>query len=74
MKLKDIIQKLQELNGDDFAVEMQVEPIINCVEQLDGIGWETTRYRYTIILESKDITRKYKNKHGIKEYLESKGE
>lgn len=74
MKLKDIIQKLQELNSDDFVVEMQVEPIINCIEQLDGIGWETTRYRYTIILESKDITRKYKNKHGIKEYLETKGE
>lgn len=74
MELKDIIQKLQELNSDDYVAEMQVEPIINCIEQLDGIGWETTRYRYTIILESKDITRKYKNKHGIKEYLETKGE
>ena len=73
MKLKDVISKLQELDGDDFIVEIEVEPIVNCLEQLDGIGWETTKYRYTITLESKEVTRKYKNRHGIKEYLESKG-
>ena len=70
LKVKDIIEKLQELNDNDYIVELEVEPIINCVEQLNGIGWETTKYRYIITLESEEKTRKYKNDHGIKEYLD----
>lgn len=74
MKIKDIIQRLQELDDKEYIVEMEVEPIVSCIEQVNGIGWETTKYRYTITLESKKITRKYKNKGGYKEYLDKKGD
>lgn len=74
MKLEYVIKKLQELNSDDYRVGMEVEPIIDCVEQLDGTGWETTKYRYTIVLEGKEVIRPYKNHYGVKEYLDSKGE
>lgn len=72
LKIKKIIEKLQELNDDDYTVEMEVEPIINCIENINGDGWETTKYRYTITLESTEVTRKYKNKYGIKEYVDKK--
>ena len=73
MKIKDIIKRLQELDDKEYIVEMEVEPIVSCIEQLNGIGWETTKYRYTITLESKEITRKYKNEYGLKKYLDKKG-
>lgn len=69
MKISDIIKKLQELNDDDYTINIEIEPIINCIENINGEGLETIRYQYTIILESKEIIRKYKNKHGIKEYV-----
>lgn len=70
LKIKNIIERLEELNEDEYTIEMEIEPIVNCIEQLDGIGWETTKYRYTIILESQETTRPYKNNNGIKEYID----
>lgn len=68
MEIKDIIEKLQELNNEEYIVNMEVEPIIDCYETLDGNGIETIKYRYIIILESKEKNRKYKNNNGIREY------
>lgn len=70
IKIKDVIKKLQELNDDDYKINIEVEPIINCIESINGDGWETTRYQYTIVLEGKEIVRKYKNEHGIKKYVD----
>lgn len=71
LKIEDIIKKLQELNEEDYTIELEVEPIVDCVEQYDGTGFETTKYRYTIVLENKNaIIRKYKNKFGYKEYID----
>ena len=69
LKIKDVIDKLQELNEEEYTIEMEVEPIVNCYEQLNGDGLETIKYRYNIILESKEKSRRYKNKNGIKEYM-----
>lgn len=74
LKIKDIIEKLQELNDDDYTVELEVEPIINCIELACGTSRETTKYRYIITLEGNEKTREYKNEHGIKKYLDKKGE
>ncbi len=70
LKIKDVIDKLQELNEEEYTIEMEVEPIVNCYEQLNGDGLETIKYRYNIILESKEKSRRYKNKNGIKEYMD----
>ena len=73
LKIKDVIEKLQELNNDDYLVSLEIEPEINCYEQLNGDGFEAIKYRYTIILEQKNATiEKYINKHGIKEYVREK--
>ena len=71
MKIKDVIKKLEELKEEDYKIYMEVEPIVNCIEQLNGIGYETTTYQYTITLERNPIVRRYKNTNGIKEYLGS---
>ena len=68
LKIEDIIKKLQELNEDDYKISMEIEPIIDCIEHLDGTGWETTTYTYTITLESRPTIKKYVNKNGVKEY------
>lgn len=73
MKIKDIIEKLQELNDEEYIVNMEIEPIVNCMENIAGDGIETIKYRYVIILEGQEKSRKYKNKYGIKEYID-KGE
>ena len=70
LKIKDIIEKLQELNDDEYTITMEIEPIIDCYENIAGDGIETIKYRYTITLESQEKSRRYKNKYGIKEYLE----
>lgn len=71
LKIKDIIEKLRELNEEDYFVNIEVEPIINCYEQFDGNGYEEIKYRYTIILENKNPTiRRYENKNGVKNYKE----
>lgn len=72
LKIKDLIEKLKELNEDDYEISLEVEPIVECIEQINGTGWETTKYRYTITLESNEVVRKYKNNHGIKEYIDKK--
>ena len=41
-------------------------------EDWEGIGVETIKYRYTLILESKTKTRHYVNRDGILEYEENK--
>lgn len=75
LKIKDVIEKLQELNDDDYLVSFEIEPEINCYEQLNGAGFEEIKYRYTIILEQNNVTiRKYINKYGIKEYVREKVE
>lgn len=71
MKIKDIIKKLEELKEEDCKIYMEIEPMIDCIEQLDGTGYETTTYKYSITLERNPIIRKYKNINGIKEYLGS---
>jgi uncharacterized protein (UPF0335 family) len=71
VKIKDIIKKLEELKEEDYKIYMEVEPIVDCLEQLDGTGYETTTYQYTIKLERNPIVRHYKNINGIKEYLGS---
>jgi len=71
MKIEDIIKKLQELQEEDYKIYMEVEPIVDCIEHLDGTGYETTIYQYTITLEKNPIIRRYKNINGIKEYLRS---
>lgn len=68
LKIEDIIKKLQELNEDNYKISMEIEPIIDCIEQLDGTGCETTTYTYTITLESSPTIKKYVNKNGVKEY------
>lgn len=70
INVEDIIKKLQELDNNDYKVYMEVDPIVECAESCDGMGWETTRYRYLITLESKDYVRPYKNNHGIREYID----
>lgn len=71
MKIKDVIKKLEELKEEDYKIYMEVEPIVDCIEQLDGTGYETITYKYNITLERNPIIRKYKNINGIKEYLGS---
>ena len=71
MKIKDVIKKLEELKEEDCKIYMEIEPMIDCIEQLDGTGYEITTYRYTITLERNPIIRKYKNINSIKEYLGS---
>jgi len=71
VKIKDVIKKLEELKEEDYKIYMEVEPIVNCIEQLNGLGYETTTYQYTITLERNPIVRRYKNTNGIKEYLGS---
>ena len=71
MKIKDIIKKLQELQEEDYKIHMEIEPIVDCVENYDGTGWETTKYQYTIILEGKMLVRPYKNINGMREYIGS---
>ena len=67
--LKNIIEKLQQLNEDNFTVDISVEPIVECFETLLGDGIEETKYIYKIELSQKEpYRRKYKNKFGIKEY------
>ena len=68
MKIEDIIKKLQELQEKDYKIYMEVNPIVDCLEQLDGTGYETITYQYTITLERNPIVRHYKNINGIKEY------
>ena len=70
LKIKDVIDKLQELNEEEYTIEMEVEPIVNCYEQVNGDGLKTIKYRYNIILERKEKSRRYKNKNGIKEYMD----
>ena len=74
MKIKDIIKRLQELNNEECIVNMEVKPIIECFEDLYGNGIETIKYQYTIEIEGKETTQKYKNNHGIKEYLKKEEE
>lgn len=71
MKIKDVIKKLEELKEEDCKIYMEVEPIVDCIEQLDGTGYEAITYQYTITLERNPIVRHYKNINGIKEYLGS---
>ena len=71
MKIKDVIKKLEELKEEDCKIYMEVEPIVDCIEQVDGTGYETITYRYTITLERNPIVRHYKNINGMKEYLGS---
>ena len=71
MKIKDIIKKLEELKEEDCKIYMEIEPMIDCIEQLDCTGYEITTYKYNITLESNPIVRHYKNINGIKEYLGS---
>lgn len=74
IKIKDIIEKLQELNGEDYKVYIKVEPEVELFENYDGTGIELTKYVYNIILESNETTRMYKNEHGIRKYLEDNNE
>lgn len=71
MKIDDIIKKLQELKEDDYKIYIEIEPTIDCIEQFDGTGFETTTYQYTITLKGNPVVRQYKNVNGIKEYLGS---
>ena len=48
MKIKDIIKKLEELKEEDCKIYMEIEPMIDCIEQLDGTGYEITTYKYLI--------------------------
>ena len=70
IKVKDVIKKLQELDGDDYKVYLEVQPNVERLEDCDGNGWETTKYVYTIILESEEIRRRYKNNLGTIKYIE----
>lgn len=69
IKLKDIINKLKELDEDNCIIGFEVEPDVNCIEDYSGNGWETTKYTYTIIIKGNEIVRRYKNHGGIKEYI-----
>ena len=71
IKIKDIIEKLQELNDEDYKVYIKVEPEVELFENYNGTGTELTKYVYNIILESNETTRMYKNEHGIRKYLEN---
>lgn len=68
LKIRDVIDKLQKLNEDEYTISVEVEPIVECMENLIGNGIETIKYRYTITLESQEVTRRYTKKNGIKEY------
>lgn len=68
LKIRDVIDKLQELNEEEYIIDFQAEPIVECMENLLGNGIETIKYRYTITLESQEATRRYTKKNGIKEY------
>ena len=69
IKVKDVIKKLQELDDRDYKVYLDVKPTVDCLESVDGTGWETTKYTYTIILESDEIVRRYKNDCGVRKYI-----
>lgn len=69
IKIKDIIEKLQELNEEEYIASMEIEPIVTRLENISGDGIETIKYRYTITLEGQEETRKYKNKYGMIEYV-----
>lgn len=69
IKVEDIIKKLQELQNQNYKVYLEVTPTIDCLESVDGTGWETTKYTYTITLESDEIVRRYKNDCGVRKYI-----
>ena len=69
IKIKDIINKLKKLDENDYTIGFEVEPVVDCFEDLFGNGIETIKYIYTITMTSSEISRRYKNHNGIKEYI-----
>lgn len=69
MKLSEVIEKLQELNEEDFRINIEVEPEVNRYENVDGTGIETISYTYVITLQSFEKSRRYKRKGVTIEYL-----
>ena len=73
IKISDLIKLLKDLKEEDYNyIGIDVNPIVECFEDYRGNGLEKTKYEYTITLISKEISRKYKNRFGIKEYIQDK--
>ena len=72
MTLKEVIEKLQELNEEDFSITMEVIPLVERYEFVNGEGKEKITYSYNIKLLGKAKIREYTNKCGIIEYKENK--
>ena len=68
MEIKDIIEKLQNLNEDDFTAQIEFDPIIDNVEYTDGTGLEIKNDRYIIVLQKKAKVKTYRNINGMKTY------
>ena len=69
MRIKDIIEKLQQLKEKDYTVHLEINPEVSRCEGISGKGIETRKYIYTITLVGKETHIEYKNKGGIIEYV-----
>lgn len=68
MQIKDIIEKLQNLNEEEFTAQIEFNPIVDNVEYTDGTGLEIVNDMYIITLQKKAKVKTYKNINGVKKY------